>query len=135
MSRAYRIRVRESITKTLRAQDRVSTQLEILEILSQEEMAALLEAELVREGFRREGQLLIREEDGVVVKVDPKTGTVTVSAEAAQDVEMEGERTGSSYDQNGPNAKRVEKELREQLRKDLEKQAQGQTSKLQGEVT
>ena len=44
MSRAYRIRVSESVQRVLRAGDRVSTQLEILEVLPPEQMAALEKA-------------------------------------------------------------------------------------------
>ena len=46
MSRAYRIKVSESLNRVIRASDHVSTQLELLEILPQETMAALLEKEL-----------------------------------------------------------------------------------------
>ena len=44
MSRAYRVRVRESVRHTVRAEDHVSTTLELLEILPREEMAELLRA-------------------------------------------------------------------------------------------
>ena len=36
MSRAYRVRVRESVRHTVRAEDHVSTSLELLEILPRE---------------------------------------------------------------------------------------------------
>src|SRR5262245_8597361 len=85
MSRAYRISVRESLRRVLRAHDRVSTQLELLEILSPEEMAELLSLELEKGGFERKDGELVREQDGVKVSVDPNTGTVTVSAESSQD--------------------------------------------------
>ena len=44
MSRAYRIRVRESLRRTLRAEDRVQSELELLEILPAETMAERLRA-------------------------------------------------------------------------------------------
>ena len=52
MSRAYRVRVRESTHQVIRAEDHVSTTLEMLEILPCEEMAELLRAELIGRGFR-----------------------------------------------------------------------------------
>ena len=55
MSRSYRISVRECVSKVIRAEDRVSTNLEILEVLPPEQMAGLLSDELERRGFRREG--------------------------------------------------------------------------------
>src|SRR5690606_18780504 len=86
MSRAYRIKVRESLSRVIRASDHVSTQLELLEILPQEAMAELLERELVSLGFERQGEVLVREQNGVIVEIDPKTGTVTARIEADQDV-------------------------------------------------
>ena len=75
MSRSYRISVRESLRRVLRAHDRVSTQLELLEILSPAEMAELLSQELEKRGFERKDGELVREQNGVQVSVDPKTGT------------------------------------------------------------
>ena len=43
MSRAYRITVKESDTRHLKAGDEICTQLEILEILPPEDMATLLQ--------------------------------------------------------------------------------------------
>ena len=54
MSRAYRIRVRESLRKVVRAADHVSTQVELLNILPPDQIAALLAAELERRGFARQ---------------------------------------------------------------------------------
>ena len=55
MSRAYRITVKESDTRHLKAGDEICTDLEILEILPPEEMAALLSEELEARGFADEG--------------------------------------------------------------------------------
>jgi hypothetical protein len=135
MSRAYRIRVRESLKKVVTARDRVSTQLEILEILPAEQMAGLLAQELERRGFQRQGDDLVRTRDGVTVTVDPKTGTVTVSAEGAQQVDLEVEKEGRAYDDAGPGAAQTKKALSEQAHKDLQKQADREQTKLQSEIT
>src|SRR5436305_9439095 len=59
MSRAYRIRVSESLNRTLRAEDSVCSQLELLEVLPPEQMAALLREELKGRGFAdKDGQLV-----------------------------------------------------------------------------
>ena len=42
MSRAYRIRVQESLRRRIAAEDAVTTQLELLEVLPPEQMADLL---------------------------------------------------------------------------------------------
>src|SRR4051812_4107698 len=135
MSRSYRVSVRECVNKVIKAEDRVSTELEILEILPQEQMSGLLADELEKGGFRRDGNLLVKEEDGVVVSVDTETGVVTVSSEASESTKVEGERHGRAYDDIGPHASQVRDGLRQELQKDLEKKVEDKTSSLQGKVT
>jgi hypothetical protein len=135
MSRAYRVRVRESVTKVVKAHDRISTQLEVLEILPAEQMGELLAQELEKRGFERRDGVLVREQDGVTVTVDPATGTMTVQAEGAQEVELEAEKEGRSYDEAGAHAASVKKGLQEAARKELEEQAKRETERLQGEIT
>ena len=81
MSRAYRIRVKESISTDLSASDEVCSDLEILEILPGDQMADLLEGALKGRGFREEDGKLVRSKDGVTVTVDPKSGEIGVKAE------------------------------------------------------
>src|SRR5262249_14357940 len=69
MSRAYRIRVKESISQDLSASDEVCSDLEILEILPGDQMADLLEGELKGRGFEEEDGKLVRTKDGVTVTV------------------------------------------------------------------
>ena len=56
MSRAYRIKVRESARQVIRASDHVGTQLELLEILPPERMADLLARELCQARFPEGGR-------------------------------------------------------------------------------
>ena len=135
MSRAYRIRVRESLTRVVRAHDRVSTQLEVLEILPADQMGELLAQELEKRGFRREGDVVVREKDGVTITVDPATGSVTVSVEGSEQVELEAEKEGRAYDDAGSHAARVRKDLQEQAKKELEALAQRETERLQSQIT
>jgi hypothetical protein len=122
MSRSYRISVRESVNRTIKAEDKVQTQLEVLEVLPSEQMAGLLSDELKKKGFEeKDGQLVRTEKDGVVVSVDPNKGTVTVSAEASEATKVEGERHGRAYDDVGPHASQVRESLRKELSGDLEK--------------
>src|SRR5262245_19269755 len=101
MSRSYRISVKESQKRVLKAHDRVSTQLEILEVLPGDQMADLLREELKGRGFKERSGQLVREADGVVVSVDPRTGTVTVAAESQKQVELESQREGTAWDDVG----------------------------------
>lgn len=136
MSRAYRIRVRESLTRVLKAHDRVSTQLEILEILPPEQMAALLEQELIARGFQKHGETLARQRSGgVTVTVDLKTGTVTVQAEASEQMDLEIEKEGRSYDDGGESLRKVKKALQQELRESLQEKADEKTAQLQSQVT
>jgi hypothetical protein len=135
MSRSYRISVRESVHRVIRAEDRVSTQLEVLEVLPPEQMAGLLADELARRGFERDGNHLVRKQDGVTVAVDPHSGTVTVVAECAEEAKVEGQKEGRTWDDSGPQSRQVRETLRKELRKDLEKKVQDKASKLQSKVT
>ncbi len=136
MSRSYRISVRECVSKVIRAEDRISTNLEILEVLPSEQMAGLLSDELERRGFRREGDgALIRRDKGVTVTIDPAQGTVTVLAEGAEDVKLEETRDGRSFAESGGQAERVRKSLRAALQRDLQKKAADRETGLQTKVT
>jgi hypothetical protein len=136
MSRAYRLKVRESLRRVIRAHDRVSTQLELLEVLPPEQMARLLTEELKGRGFegKKDGSLM-RKQNGVTVRVDPQTGSVTVESEESHEAKLEGEKAGRAYDDLGPSAKSVQKQLRQELRQDLERQAEQRAAELQSGVT
>src|SRR5687767_11500612 len=124
MSRAYRIRVSETLTRTLRAEDSVCTQLELLEVLPPEQMAELLREELERRGFEAQDGQLVRREGDVTTVIDPATGAVTVGAGTVEDVELHGQREGLAYDDLGPGEKNVRQALQKQLKQDLDKQAE-----------
>ena len=135
MSRAYRIAVRESIKRVVRARDHVSTDLEILGILAKEQMAELLAQELKKQGFKQKGKNLVRSKDGVSVSVEPETGKVVVQSDLVQEVQIDGERVGRSYDDAGPGAKKTRENLKKELREDLEKQVCDKAAQLQTEAT
>jgi hypothetical protein len=135
MSRAYRIRVRESTSRVVTAEDRVSTRLEILEILPPQDMNALLAEELQKRGFRREGGLLVRGEGQLTITVEVESGAVTVLARSAEEVALEAEREGRAFGDYGPDATKVRQQLQEQAKKELEKQAERETARLQDEVS
>ncbi len=124
MSRAYRVRVRESVRQTIRAEDHVGTTLELLEVLPREEMADLLRQELLRRGFAEDGKTLVRRDGGVTISVDPTEGSVAVRTEVSEEVELQGERQGTADSDWGQSGRqRTEESLRASLRRDLEAQA------------
>jgi hypothetical protein len=138
MSRSYRVSVRESENRTIRAEDHVCTELEILEVLPPEQMSGLLADELEKRGFEKDpacGTRMIRKQNGVTISVDTETGTVTVAAEAAEETTVEAERADRAYDDAGPHAKTVRENLKQQVKKDIEKKVGEKTSSLQTKVT
>jgi hypothetical protein len=135
MSRSYRVSVRECQNRTIRAEDHVSTQLEILEVLPPEQMAGLLADELERRGFERDGATLTRKQNGVTITVETTSGTVTVAAEASEETTVEAERTDRAYDEVGPHAKSVRENLKQQVQKDIERKVEEKTAGLQSKVT
>jgi hypothetical protein len=135
MSRSYRIKVRETLRRVIRASDHVSSQLELLEILPPEAMAELLAKELTERGFQRQGQQAVRKSKDVTVTVDLDTGEVTVRAESKQQVELSQEKQGVVYDDVGPAKSQAEAKLRDEARQTLEKEADKQRARLQAQVT
>ena len=135
MSRAYRISVSESQNRVVRAEDRVSTHLELIEVLPCDQLSALLTEELKKQGFKEKDGQLVRKDKDVQVAVNPDTGEVTVSAESAEKVQLSTTRDGRAYDDAGPNAKRVKEDLKKEAVKELDKQAAAKASDLQTKVT
>jgi hypothetical protein len=119
----------------LHAEDHVSTDLEILEVLPCEQMAELLAEELARRGFQRQGDTMVRHQEDITVEVDIHSGTVTVRTEASEKATIEVQREGRAYDDAGQHTKKVREELREAAKEDIEKKAGEKTQELQTKVT
>lgn len=134
MSRAYRVQVKESVVKVVRAEDHVSCQLELLEILPCEQTAELLAAELDKLGFIRDGDTSRRKSGLITVTVELTSGVVTVSAEGSENVQLEGTKQGVVYEESGP-IKRAEKNLSDLLIKELNGKAEAKREDLQKQVT
>lgn len=124
MSRAYRLRVRESLRRLVRTGDHVESELELLDILPAAEMAGLLADELARHGFQRRGERLSRSRGGVSVSVQPATGSVRVASQLDEAVEVTAERQVVLTDRTSRHAReQVRKSLRKTLKQDLKKEA------------
>lgn len=136
MSRAYRISVRECQNRTICAEDHVTTELEILEVLPPEAMAGLLADELAKRGFERQGDKMVRKQDsGVIIEVDPRTGEVTARTEASEEATIESEREGRAYDDVGPHASQVRESLKKEAKREIDKKADEKKAALQTKVT
>jgi hypothetical protein len=134
MSRAYRIRISESLRRHIQVDDGIQSRLEILEILPPEQTAALLERELEAAGFeqREDGQWVRVDEDGVEVRVDAQTSTVTVSAKADAELELERERVVTAWAENDAATR---ERSQAQLQRELEGEVAQHEKDLQAQVT
>lgn len=133
MSRAYRICVKESLSRHVAAEDGVSSSLELLPILSQERMVGLLSAELEQRGFRREGEVSVRQEsNGVMIEVDLQRGQVSVIAQGHADLNLSTERVALT---DSALVKERETSLRASAQASLGHEAAAEEAALQREVT
>ena len=133
MSRVYRIRLKESIVRTVHVEDGVKAALELLPVLERPRMAELLAAELVARGFRREGDLAVRAEpDGIEIVVDVRDATLTARARHEATVAKEIERTASVVEERREDG---EAKLRQQVERELAEHVDEQRRRLGAEVT
>jgi hypothetical protein len=123
------------LNRTIKAEDSVCADLELLEILPPEQMAALLKEELKGRGFREKDGQMTRADGNLTTTIDPAEGTVTVESKSEKDVKLEGEREGLGYEDFGPGEKSVRKQLSRQLQDDLFREAERQQDKLQEAAT
>jgi hypothetical protein len=136
MSRAYRITVKESETRELRGSDEICTQLELLEVLPPEAMGKLLADELKGRGFTEaEDGKLTRKDGALTVTVDPCNGEVSVKSEVAESVQIDAQREASGYDDIGPGLEGTRERARAELKKDIDKKAEREGDRLQGQAT
>jgi hypothetical protein len=133
MSRAYRIAVKESLSRHVQVGDGVSSSLELLPILEKERMRELLAVELTARGFTRDGVRATRRQDGgVTVQVDLESGAVEISAEGHTDLELSTERSAVSTLPDDPTRARA---LRTVAQQALEREAQAEEEALRAAVT
>lgn len=135
MSRSYRIRVRDSLRRIVRAEDHVGTQLELLPILPPETMGQLLAEQLVARGFERDGQVLRREQEGVAVTVDLADGTVTVGLSEEENLQLERSCEGRVYGETRGAVEAARERLEEEVQSRLEGEAEDHQRRLQQQVT
>ena len=136
MSRCYRVRqtvrVSDSLKRDVTASDEICSELEILEILPCDQMGQLLKQELENRGFEENESEMVRTQDGVTVRVKPETGEVTIRIAEEQELQVEGSKETAVY---GDPTETQRKQLRDQLKKELEDRVTQQTGELQRKVS
>jgi len=134
MSRAYQVRIAESIRRNVKVGDGFQMKLELLDIACPEVTADLLEKELIALGFEKcdeEDTVSRTDEDGVVTRVNTKTRTVDISSEVEKEINLDIE-TDIWAEDDRPKS---EEQGRERVRRGLEKQADSCAEKLQQDIT
>lgn len=135
MSRAYRIQLSEEVSREIVAEDEARSRLDVLEIVSPEETAGLLRAELLRRGFQEQADgTLSREQESSVVTVDPCTGEATVKVAARKDVTVKKTREATVWDDAAETRTGSESRARDALRSDLERSLERSADKLQDQA-
>lgn len=134
MSRAYRVSVSESLNRVVQAEDGICSKLELLPLLSREELAGLLAEELAGRGFTRDGDVAVRtESDGVRLAVDVTTGDVSVTLADQAEVELKAKAEATYLQESG--AKDAEAQARQRARARLEDEAKDASERLREQVT
>ena len=131
MSRAYQIRIKESVREHIRVQDGVCSSLELLDILPRETMGEILARALEEKGFERDGDVMRRLDDGIEVEVDLAKGTVTARLSAEKEVDLTVERSRVVAEEV---AGRETERLREHVKKGLEREVEAERERLTDEV-
>ena len=133
MSRAYRISVKESLSRHVQVEDGVSSSLELLPILQKERMREILAAELAGKGFTRDANTATRtEKDGITTEINLETGEVNVTAQGHASLELKTERT-AVVDNTVINER--EAALRETAKASLEREAKAEAEALRRKIT
>jgi hypothetical protein len=132
MSRAYRIRVSESLERHVHIKDGVATQLDLLPVLSKPRMGQLLLDELKARGYtEKDGKAVRTDPDGVEISIDPATGEVAITLKAETDIKLNADRTSTVAEERSAGA---EEELRGRVKKELERTAEREEKALEAEV-
>ena len=136
MSRAYRIQVKESERRVVKAADEICTRLELLDVLPPEATAEILKGELKSRGFKEQTDGTLQRESGTTtVTVDPCNGEVTVKSESKSEIAVEVKRDGHAIDDIKNSRQLVEKRLKEKAKEEIEKRFDTEQEKAQNTAT
>lgn len=98
MSRAYRVAVSASLTKTIAAADRLRATIELLPILSAARMGQLLRQELREQGYREQGEVLVGAHNNLQLQVWPEQRRIEISVARQLELSRERETEATVWD-------------------------------------
>ena len=131
MSRAYRIRVSESVTRTVHIEDGLRFRLEFLDVVGSARTTALLREALLDAGFEMgdDGRAR-RTTDNVEILIDPTTGEVELRQDAEATITKEGSASRAVVSpEQGKAAAKAQLEVR------LEAEVQAEAEALRVRIT
>lgn len=136
MSSPYRIKLKESVTETVRDSDKTTQKINLENIVSEDDMRSLLKENLKKEGFKETSgnKLVKKRETGEVQTVDLANLEVTTELEVHKQVKVEREVTvkGRDADRMSRTEKRdFDKKAKSDLLGKLEKEAKTEARKQQ----
>jgi len=126
MSQVYQVRLEGNVTKTIHIDDVMTHKVELTDILTSEEMKTILKQELLKQGWKQEGDnTFVKNEDGEKVVWDLETGEVKAKMEKEKRVSIDLEVTGSAGSRGNAH------ENAERALKQKENDAQGRISEIE----
>jgi hypothetical protein len=131
MSRGYRIEWKVA-SRRVTAQDEMSIDVALLEILSEAEMKALLEGELEAAGWRNEKGKLLKDFGGARAEIDSDRKTVTIHLERERDVSARGQTTDEANKRAEADAARTKHQLERELTAEIVEAEASVRESLQG---
>lgn len=122
MSRGYRVRLPNvTAVQTATAQDHIELHIDMLPILSGDEMTALLRDTLEAAGWRREGDALVKSSEGSEIRLGPDGRTITLRARGAKEISARGVSKSEAKARAAQEAEAATAEIGRALAKRLER--------------
>jgi hypothetical protein len=118
MSRAYRIEWKTA-SRRITAKDEISIDVALLEILSDEEMKALLDQELLQQGWKKEKGKLVKGFGSARAEIDSERKTVAIVLEREREVTARGQTQAAAHNQAEANAKTAQASLDREVTAEL----------------
>ena len=120
MSRPYRIKLKQSVTKTVSDSDKVTQKITLDTVLSQPEMRDILKEELKKAGFKEtNGKLVKKRETGEVQTVDLETLEVVTEVEIERSIKVDREVTVKSKQDSEHMSKNQKDKFKKKAKADL----------------
>jgi hypothetical protein len=108
MSRVYRIRISETVTRTVHVKDGIERPIDLLGILPSDEMNELLRQQLETDGFNRQDNgSMVKDQNGVIIEIDPGERKIQASVAQSQKLSATVKQSQQSWGESRKEAKEM----------------------------